>query len=63
MPAQDGETTANVRQRDRYVAIEATRASERGVERVAEVGRADDDDLIARREAVHFDEQLIQSLL
>ena len=44
------------------LAVETTRAEQRGVEHVGAVGRRDDDDAFIGLEAVHFDEQLIERL-
>ena len=41
-----------------HLAVEAAEAAERGVDGVGTVGRADDDDVRARLEAVHEGEEL-----
>ena len=48
---------------DEHLAIEAARAEQRRVEHLGPVGRAHDDDALARVEAVHLGEQLIERLL
>ena len=48
---------------DEHLAIEAAGAEQRRVEHLGAVGRAHDDDALARIEAVHFREQLIERLL
>ena len=48
---------------DQHLAIEAARAHQRRVEHFGTVGRRHDDDRLARVEAVHFGEQLIERLL
>ena len=45
------------------LAVEAARAAQRGVERVGAVGRADDDHLAARAQAVHQREELADDAL
>ena len=56
-------TTANVGAWDDDASVEATRSEQRRVENVGPVRRGHDDDAVVRLEAVHLDEQLIQSLL
>src|SRR3546814_5645394 len=56
-------TALDVGAGDDDLAVEATRAQQRGVEHVGAVGRGDDDDAFIRFEAVHLDEQLVQRLL
>ena len=48
---------------DLDLAVEASRAQQRGVEHVGPVGRRDEDDPAADVEAVHLDEQLVERLL
>ena len=45
------------------LAVEAARAQQRRVEHVGTVGRGDDDDAFIGLEAVHLDQQLVESLL
>src|SRR5690606_29211228 len=51
-----------VRQTDRYLAVEASRAQQRRVQHVRTVGGGQDDDLLAVIEAVHLDQQLVERL-
>ena len=48
---------------DQHLPIEPARAEQRGVEHFGSVRRAHDDDALARVEAVHLREQLVQRLL
>ena len=48
---------------DRDAAVEAARAKQRGVEDLGAVGRAEDDHVRARLEAVHLGEDLVERLL
>jgi hypothetical protein len=43
--------------------IEAARAQQRSIQDVSAVGRGDDDYAVGSREAVHFNQQLIECLL
>ena len=45
------------------LAVEATRAQQRGIEHVGAVRRGDEDDAVVRLEAVHLHEELIERLL
>jgi len=55
--------TAHVGQRHHHLAIEATRTQQRRIEHVGAIGRRDDDDAFVAFEAVHLDQQLVESLL
>jgi hypothetical protein len=57
---QDRLAAVHGRQADRDDAVEAAGPLQRGVEVLGPVRRADDDDALGRREAVHLDEQLVQ---
>src|SRR4051794_26475513 len=48
---------------DHDLAVEASRAQQRGVEDVGAVGSGDEDDVVLHLEAVHLDEQLVERLL
>src|SRR5262249_20525065 len=54
---------SDVRLVDQHLAIEASGAEQRRVEHLGPVGRAHDDHALARVEAVHLRQQLIQRLL
>ena len=60
---QDLLAPLDVRLVDQHLTIEAPRAEQRRVEHLRPVGRAHDDDALARVEAVHLGEQLVQRLL
>ena len=57
LPATD------VRQTDHDLAVEPTRAQQGRIKHVRTVGRGDNDNPVVRFEAVHLDQQLVQSLL
>ena len=61
--AQDLLASLDVRLVDEHLAIEAAGAEQRRIEHLGPVGRAHDDDALARVEAVHLGEQLIERLL
>ena len=61
--AQDLLAALDVGLVDEHLAIEPARAEQRRVEHLGAVGRAHDDDALARIEAVHLGEQLIERLL
>jgi len=48
---------------DGDLAVEASRAQQRGIEDVGPVGGRDHDDVVLGLEAVHLDEQLVERLL
>ncbi len=52
----------DVRQVDRELAVESARAQQGGIEYVRPVGRGDDDDAVLCVEAVHLNEQRVESL-
>ena len=52
----------DVRQVDRELAVESARAQQCRIEHVRPVGRGDDDDAVLRVEAVHLNEQRVESL-
>ena len=60
---QDLLAATDVGQRHHDLAVEAARTQQRGVEHVGTVGRGDHDDALARLEAVHLDQHLVQGLL
>jgi hypothetical protein len=60
---QDLLATADIRQADDHLAVEASRAQQRGVEHVRAVGRGDDDHAVVGFEAVHLDQELVEGLL
>src|SRR5882672_5437759 len=55
-------TSLDVRLVDEHLAVEAARTQERRVEHLGPVGRGHDDDRLARVEAVHFRQQLVERL-
>ena len=59
---QNAFATAHVRQIHRDLAIKTSGPQQRGIQHVRTVRRRDDDDALLRVEAVHLDEQRIQSL-
>ena len=61
--AQDVFAAAHVRLVDQHLPIEPARAHQRRVEHLGPVGRGHDDDALARVEAVHLGEQLVERLL
>jgi hypothetical protein len=61
--AEDFLAAVHIGQADGDLAVETTRAEQRGVEHVRAVGGGDDDDALLGVEAVHFDEQLVECLL
>ena len=61
--AEDRLAPLHVRLVDQHLPVEAARAEQRRVEHLRPVGRAHDDDALARVEAVHLGEQLVQRLL
>ena len=63
MHAQNLLASAQVGEIDHHLAIEATRAQQRGIEHVGTVRRRDEDHAVVGLEAVHLDEQLIERLL
>ncbi len=63
MDLEDALPALHVGARHDDAAIEPAGAQQRGIEHVGTVGRGDHDDAFVGLEAVHFDEQLIQSLL
>ena len=63
MNLEDFFTAADVGLVDEDLAIETSGAEQRRVEDLRPVGRAHDDDALARVEAVHLGEQLIERLL
>ena len=63
MHVEDGAAALEVGAVDDDLAVEATRAQQRGVEDVGTVGGGDEDDAGSRVEAVHLDEQLVERLL
>ncbi len=56
-------SSLDVRLVDQYLPVEAARAQQCRIEHLGAVGRAHDDDALARIEAVHLRQQLIQGLL
>src|SRR5262249_47958408 len=60
---QDGLAAHAVRAVHHHLAVEAPGAHEGGVEHVGTVGGGDDDDRLARVEAVHLHEDLVEGLL
>ena len=63
MDLEDALAAAHVGRRDEDLAIEATRAQQRRVELVEQVGGGDDHHVLARGEAVHLDQQLVERLV
>ena len=63
MNAEDGLSSFDVRLVDQHLAVEPSRAQQRRVEHFGAVRRGHDDDALARIEAVHLGEELIQGLL
>ena len=61
--AQDRDPPAHVRQRHHHRPVETSRTDKRFVERLGEVGCADEDDTLAGLEAVQLDQELVQRLL
>mmetsp|Transcript_24174 Transcript_24174/g.71981 ORF Transcript_24174/g.71981 Transcript_24174/m.71981 type:complete len:349 (+) Transcript_24174:893-1939(+) len=57
------EASRRIGQRQRHHAVESARAGERRVEGGEPVGRADDEDLVRRAEAVHQREQLVERVV
>ncbi len=62
MHLQNGGASAQVRQPDHHLAVEAPRAQQGGVEDVGAVGGGDHDDPLAAGEAVHLNQELIERL-
>ena len=60
---EDALTPVQVGPRHDDAAVEAAGPKDRRVEHVGPVGRGDDDDTLARLEAVHLDEELVERLL
>ena len=63
MHLQDVEAAPQVGSLDRDLAVEPTRAQQRGIEDVRPVGGGDQDHAAAYVEAVHLDQQLVEGLL
>ena len=61
--AEDLLAPAHVRLVHQHLAVEAARPQQRRVEHLGAVGRAHDDDALARVEPVHLGQQLVQRLL
>ena len=62
MHAEDFFTAFDIRQADGDLTVEAARAKKRGIEHIRTVGRGDDDDAFLSVEAIHLNEQGIESL-
>ena len=63
MDAEDVFAAADVGLVDEHLAVEPAGAEQGRVQHFGTVGRAHDDDALARVEAVHLGEQLVQRLL
>ena len=63
MHLEDLHTAELVGTIDQHLAVEAARAQERRIEDLRPVGRCDQDQSLARIEAVHLDQELVQRLL
>ena len=60
---QDALAAAAVGRRDEHLAVEAAGAQQRRVELLQQVRGGDHDDVAARGEAVHLDQQLVERLV
>ena len=60
---EDALATRDIRRRDEHLAVEAARSQQRGVELLEQVRGGHHDEVAARVEAVHLDEQLVERLL
>jgi len=59
---EDGGASLDVRQANINLSVEAARSEEGGIQHVNSVGRRHDNHIRLGTEAVHFDEQLVQSV-
>src|SRR5713226_5916120 len=63
MQLEDGLAAHDVGVRHHDLAVEPAGPQQCGVEHVGTIGRGDEDDALVRLEAVHLDQQLVESLL